>query len=219
VLDAVLFDWTNTLVGFTWDDEVLAAGIRAGLGREDPEFVARYREVLLGGRHGHRPYAELLAELGVPDPDAFIDAEHEVWRPQHAVLAAASALLDSLRGRGIRTGLVANAWPEPERVLRADAEAFGLAKLLDTMTFSESAGASKPDAEIFLHACRELGVEPASAMFVGDSLVADVQGAANVGMTTVQAVWFRADDIPGIEPDFLAFTPMDVLNVVRRLAP
>jgi hypothetical protein len=37
-------------------------------------------------------------------------------------------------------------------------------------------------------------------------------------MATVQALWFRADDTPGIEPDFMAFTPMDVLNAVRRLA-
>ena len=40
----------------------------------------------------------------------------------------------------------------------------------------------------------------------------------NVGMTTVQALWFSADDTPSIEPDFMAFTPMDVLNAVRRLA-
>jgi hypothetical protein len=37
-------------------------------------------------------------------------------------------------------------------------------------------------------------------------------------MKTVQAMWFRADDTPGIEPDFTAFTAMDVLNAVRRLA-
>ena len=56
-------------------------------------------------------------------------------------------------------------------------------------------------------------------MFVGDRLEADVQGAANVGMTTVQALWFAADDSPAaVEPDFLAFTPMDVLNAVRRVA-
>ena len=36
-------------------------------------------------------------------------------------------------------------------------------------------------------------------MYVGDNLVTDVQGAADVGMTTVQALWFRADDTPGIE--------------------
>jgi hypothetical protein len=38
-------------------------------------------------------------------------------------------------------------------------------------------------------------------------------------MTTVQALWFRADESPdGGEPDFQAFTQMDVLNVVDRLA-
>ena len=56
-------------------------------------------------------------------------------------------------------------------------------------------------------------------MFVGDRLETDVQGAAQVGMTTVQALWFQADDSTlGIEPDFMAFTPMDVLNAVRRVA-
>ena len=76
----------------------------------------------------------------------------------------------------------------------------------------------KPDPEIFLHACRQLEVEAVATMYVGDNLVTDVQGAADVGMTTVQALWFRADDTPGIEADFMAFTPMDVLNAVRRLA-
>ena len=78
---------------------------------------------------------------------------------------------------------------------------------------------AKPQPEIFLQALQQLGVDPANAMFVGDRLEADVQGAANVGMTTVQALWFNADDnTAGIEPDFMAFTPMDVLNAVRRLA-
>jgi putative hydrolase of the HAD superfamily len=218
MIEAVLFDWNNTLQAFTWDDELLVAGHRAALGRDDPDFTLRYRELMLGDAHGHRPYAELLAELGVDDPDAFIDAEHEVWRPAHTVLASAQALLESLRSRGIRTGLVANAWPDPSRVLRADVERAGLAPLLDAIVFSEDVGVRKPDAEIFLHACRELGVEPFDTMFVGDNLETDVQGAANVGMTTVQALWFRADDTQGIEPDFMAFTPMDVLNAVVRLA-
>jgi HAD superfamily hydrolase (TIGR01509 family) len=215
---AVLFAWNNTLVGFEWDDELLLAGHRAGLGRDDPAFTARYRELLLGDGHGNRPYPELLAELGVEDPDAFIDAEHEVWRPAHSVLASAQALLESLRARGVKTGVVANSWPDPGRVLRADAERLGLAPLLDTIVFSDDVGVLKPAPEIFLRACVELDVEPDDTMFVGDRLDTDVQGAANLGMTTVQALWFHADDTQGIEPDFTAFTPMDVLNAVRRLA-
>jgi HAD superfamily hydrolase (TIGR01509 family) len=218
VLDAVLFDWGNTLVRFEWDDELVLLGHRAALGRDDPEFTARWRELLLGDGHGHRPYAELLVQLGVEDPDAFVDHEHEVWRRAYHILAAAPALLESLRERGLGTGLVANAWPDPARVLRADAKALGFAPLLDALVFSDEAGARKPEPEIFLRACSELGVEPGAVLFVGDDLRSDVQGAARVGMKTAQALWFRADDTQGIEPDFTAFTALDVLNVVRRLA-
>jgi HAD superfamily hydrolase (TIGR01549 family) len=217
VLEAVLFDWNNTLVKFTWDEDLLAAGHSAGLGRDDPEFSARYR-ALVFDRVG-QDYAELLRELGVDDSEAFIDAEHAAWQPAHEVLGAAQALLETLRGRGYKTGLVSNAWPEPARLLRADAARYGLAPLFDTMVFSDEVGAMKPEPEIFLRALADLGVEPGEAIYVGDRLESDVKGAAGVGMTTVQALWFEADDTPaGVEPDFLAFTPMDVLNIARRVA-
>ncbi len=223
MIDAILFDWNNTLMQFTWDDELLEEGHRAGLaaagaGFEQPEFTGRYRELVLGSATPADPYVDLLRELGVPDPDAFIDAEHEVWLPAHAVLGAAQALLEALRSRGLKTGLVANSWPDPARVLRADVEASGLAGLLDVVVFSEEVGLRKPDPGIFLYALDQLGVPPENAMFVGDRLDTDVQGASEVGMTTVQALWFNADDTPGIEADFMAFTPMDVLNTLRRLA-
>jgi HAD superfamily hydrolase (TIGR01509 family) len=218
VIDAVLFDWNNTLVSFEWDDDLVEVGHRAALGRDDPEFTSRWRETMLEGENGDRRYADLLSELGVADPDAFIDAEHDAWRPAHSVLASAQAMLEALKSRGVKTGVVANSWPDPGRVLRRDAEQLGLAEKLDVLVFSEEVGMRKPDPGIFLHACRRLKVEAAATMFVGDNLVTDVQGAADVGMTTVQALWFRADDTPGIEADFMAFTPMDVLNAVLRLA-
>jgi HAD superfamily hydrolase (TIGR01509 family) len=218
VIEAVLFDWGNTLVQFAWDDDVFAAGHRAALGRDDPGFTERYRQVVLPAVG--EPYADLLRGLGVDDPDAFIDAEHAVWREANAVLGSAQALLESLRARGLKTGVVANAWPEPGRIIRSDAESYGLAPLLDTIVTSDDAGVRKPHPEIFLAACRALGVDPAATMFVGDSLESDVQGAADVGMTTVQALWFTADDSgAATEPDFMAFTPMDVLNALRRLQP
>ena len=176
MLEAVLFDWTNTLVEFTWDDDLLVAGHEAALaalGREDGGFTDRYRPVVL----------------------------------------------ESLRARGLKTGIVANSWPEPGRLLRADLEAFGLSHLFDVCVFSTDIGFAKPAPEIFMRALDQIGVDPLGAMYVGDSLAGDVQGAANLGMTTVQALWFRADDTTrGIEPDFMAFTAMDVLNAVRRLA-
>jgi putative hydrolase of the HAD superfamily len=226
MLEAVLFDWQNTLVEFTWDDELLVAGHEAGLaaiGRAGDGFTQRYRQVVLERAAPGDDYVELLREL-LGDPpaaeiDRFVDAEHEVWRSAHAVLGSARALLEAIRGRGLKTAIVANAWPEPARLIRADIAMFGLADVVDVCVLSSDVGSRKPDAAIFLRALEQLGVDPLEAMFVGDRLVADVQGAENVGMTTVQALWFRADDdTTGIEPDFMAFTPMDVLNAVRRLA-
>src|SRR5690242_6417738 len=88
MIEAVLFDWNNTLVEFTWDDELLVAGHRAALGRNDPAFTARYRGLMLGDAP-QRPYTDVLAELVVEDTDAFMEAEHEAWRPAHAVLGSA----------------------------------------------------------------------------------------------------------------------------------
>jgi beta-phosphoglucomutase-like phosphatase (HAD superfamily) len=80
-------------------------------------------------------------------------------------------------------------------------------------------GLRKPDPMIYRLALELLDVEPGEAVFVGDRLFEDVRGAAELGMTTVQALWFRADEHPdGAEPDYQAFTQLDVLNVARRLA-
>jgi FMN phosphatase YigB (HAD superfamily) len=208
VLEAVLFDWGHTLVQFEWDDDLVLAGHRAALGRDDPEFTARWRELILGDSHGRRPYADLLSELGIADPEAFMDAEHAAWFSAYRVQASVVALLEMLHERGLKTGLVATAWPDPERILRADAEALGLAAHLDILVYG-------PDN--LARACAELGVEPGAVLFVGDSL-RDVQRASGLGMTTAQALWFRADDIPEIEPDFQVFTAVDVVSIVRRLA-
>ena len=209
MLDAVFFDWGNTLVRFEWDDALVEAGHRAALGRDDPEFTARWRELMLGDAHGRRPYGELLAELGVPDADSFIDAEHEAWRSAYSVLSMAPALLESLRERGLKTALVADPWPDPPRILAGDVERLGFAPLLDAVELGEGN---------LQRACSRLAVDPSAVLFVGDSL-ADVQGAADAGMSTAQALWFRADDTPDVEADFQVLTAVDVVSIVRRLAP
>ena len=61
-------------------------------------------------------------------------------------------------------------------------------------------------------------MRPEEAIFVGDRLYEDVRGSNEVGMTSVQAIWFRADEhADGDDPDYQAFTQMDVLNIADRL--
>ena len=69
---------------------------------------------------------ELLGEASDDELDVFIDAEHDAWRPAFQVLGSAQALLESLRSRGIKTGVVRTpgptrrAAPTRDRAGRAD---------------------------------------------------------------------------------------------------
>jgi putative hydrolase of the HAD superfamily len=94
----------------------------------------------------------------------------------------------------------------------------GIAQRIDFAVFSSEVGKRKPHPAIFEAALEALSVEARDAMFVGDRLFEDIHGANELGMTTVQALWFRADENPdGGEPDYQAFTQMDVLNIADRL--
>ena len=233
MLDAVLFDWGHTLMDWAWDDELLAAGVAAGLaavGADDDavETVARrYRaEAKLTDWEAPEEveYESLvrtmLAESGVDVDDEalrrYLIAEHGAWAPARRLASMSAALLDSLRARGLKTGLVSNSMDPPWILLR-DLEEQELLERLDGVVFSSEVGVRKPRPEIFERALAKLGVPAERALFVGDRLDADVRGARDVGMLTVQAMWFRAEDDDEVEADFQAFTQVDVLNIVRRL--
>jgi putative hydrolase of the HAD superfamily len=233
----VLFDWGHTLMDFVWDEELVANGQRAGLeaiGRDalpDVDLLsAHFREhyeplFWAPGTIEEVEYPglvrRLLADFDVEVTDEelnrFLEAEHASWDPARQLGAHTHALLDSLRDRGLKTGLVSNAF-DPGWLLHRDLEQMGLGERLDVAVFSSEVGRRKPDESIFRAALQALEVEPEDALFVGDRRYEDVRGAKELGMTTVLAMWFRADDDErGFDPDYEAFTPMDVLNVVRRL--
>src|SRR5437588_238262 len=222
---------------WAWEDRLLEDGHRAGLaaiGRDRlPEaaaLAAHFHEAYLPflwvpGAVDELEYPGLVRELfahfdvELTDDELadFLEAEHDAWNPAPQLGSTTHALLDSLRARGLKLGLVSNAFDSGELQHR-DLERMGLAERLDAAVFSSELGKRKPDASIFQHVLRELDVEPTAALFVGDDLIADLGRAKRVGMGTVQALWFRADARDdGPEPDHRAFTEMDVLNIVRRL--
>ena len=237
MLDAVLFDWGHTLYDFAWEEELLEAGWEAGLEAlgvdEAPDHfavAAHFRRVYLPrifepGTIEEVEYPALIRDV-LDDFDIqvtegalerFLAAEHAAWAPARRMGDSTHALLDSLRARGLKVGLVSNTF-DPPWLLHRDLEDMGLSERLDTAVFSSEVGRRKPDPLIFETALERLGVGPERALFVGDRRYEDVRGAAELGMRTVLALWFRADDDErGLEPDYEAFTQMDVLNVVRRL--
>jgi putative hydrolase of the HAD superfamily len=235
VLEAVLFDWGDTLMEFAYAPELVAAGHRAGLaaiGRDGlPELTEHFREEYeplfwAAGTIEEIEYPQLvrrlLGDFGIPlddgELDRFLEAEHDAWAPARRLAANTHPLLEALRERGLGLGLVSNAF-DPGWLLHRDLEHMGLAQRLDFSVFSSEVGMRKPHPAIFERALEALGVAPENALFVGDRLFEDIRGSAELGMTTVQALWYRADEHPdGAEPDYQAFTQLDVLNVARRLA-
>jgi putative hydrolase of the HAD superfamily len=234
VLRAVLFDWGDTLMRWAWEPELLAVGHDAGLraiGREPaPAMTERFRDAYLPllwapGTLEEVEYPgvvrKLLGEEGIEvddgELDRFLEAEHAAWQPARMLATTTQALLEALRDRDLKVGLVSNA-VDPPALLHRDLEQMGIAQRLDVAVFSSEVGWRKPHPAIFARALEAVGVEPGQTLFVGDTLATDIAGASALGMHTCQALWFRADeDDRAPEPEFRAFTQMDVMTAVGRL--
>lgn len=218
-----------------WSDEIALEGHMAGLaaierdGLPTADVLMRYlsdneAELFLAGEDEidiegvmRRSFAHHGVELEDDDLRLFLTASHDVWASYYSLAASTHALLESLRNRGLKLALVSNT-ASPDWLLRPVLAHQGLVDRVDAIVLSSEVGKRKPHPAIFESALAELDVRADEALFVGDRLDADVGGAARVGMHTVQALWFRADDVQvDVEPDFQAFTQMDVLNVVDRL--
>ncbi len=235
MLEAVLFDWGETLARFEWDADLLEVGHTAGLraiGLDPrPELTARFIETYLPlldapGTLEQIGYeglvGRMLADSGIDADESqvarFLEAEHVAVEGATELASTTHALLEALRERGLKLGIVSNAF-DPPALLHADFERLGITARIDAAVFASEAGVRKPHPAIFERALEAVGAKAERTLFVGDSLAVDIAGAAALGMRTCQAVWFRADDDPdGAEPDFQAFTQMDVLTVVNRLS-
>ena len=145
MIDAVLFDWGDTLFRFEYDDALLEAGWESGLaaiGRDGfpgssaaaERFRERYMPLLWQpGSLEEIEYPALvrdcLGSLGVEvdegELERFLEAEHAAWEPARLIGDSTHALLDVLRERGLKTGLVSNAF-DPPALLHRDLAQMGL---------------------------------------------------------------------------------------------
>lgn len=237
VLEAVLFDWGDTLAAAEWNEDIASEGTAAGLAalgeREDlPDVAAigayfseRSDELFRNDAEDEADLAAItrtvFTDLGAAVDDAdverYIDATHEVWHRYFTVPDQSHELLDELRRRGLRLAIVSNT-ATPGRLLRPLLEQQGLAGRVDTIVLSSEVGKRKPHAAIFEAALGELSVPPERALFVGDRRYQDVLGAKRLGMRTALAGWFREDVHPdGAEPDFEPGSLLEVLRIVERL--
>jgi HAD superfamily hydrolase (TIGR01549 family) len=92
--------------------------------------------------------------------------------------------------------------PTARRVL---AEA-GLEPYFEVIVISAEEGIRKPSREIFARACARMGVSPSACLYVGDTFVEDIEGAAGAGLS---ALWVSRD--AAVPPAVGTITDVDEL--------
>jgi putative hydrolase of the HAD superfamily len=194
VIKAIVFDLDNTLTDFmkmkeaaiqAAIDGMIDAGFK--LGRDDLRERVRaiYDEL---GLEFQRVFDELLArEFGEVDPKILASGIVAYRRARESNLVLyphAQMTLLELAKRGIKLGVVSDA-PRLQVWLRLCT--LGLQHVFDAVVTFDDTGERKPAPAPFREILRQLGVEPADALMIGDWAERDVVGAKSLGMRTVFA--------------------------------
>ena len=149
-----------------------------------------------------------LAAHGIEVSD---EQSRELWRASDVGLAAWGAqtypdtidTLARLHALGTPAGLVSNT-PSYSEMVRRSLDAAGIRnELLPVVVTSADLMRPKPRPEPFERALELLGITAGDAVFVGDSLEADVRGAKALGMTTVWKLNGRHEVNAEAEADFM----------------
>ena len=123
-------------------------------------------------------------------------------------------LLEELRRRGIKVGLITNTFSDERDLIRSSK----LFPLFDATRISYEEGVLKPDPSMYSSIMEELGVTPDECLYVGDGGSKELFAARDIGMKALQASWFRElafePHIPcPVYPEFpQVMRQLDVLN-------
>lgn len=216
-IKAVVFDWGGTLT--PWHNVDLTE-LWLGYSRiYDPENAqvlaeklnhgeqARWsRQFETQGEIGTGALEDLFREVGVDTSSSqhqqALTSYLSGWDPHTYTDPEAVALLEALRGSGIKTAVLSNTlWPRRhhEAVLERD----GILHLFDYLLFTSETPSGKPHRAVFADVLYHLDVEASEAAFVGDRLFDDIHGAQSVGM---RGIWIPHSNIPAAQSTDLGIT-------------
>jgi putative hydrolase of the HAD superfamily len=126
-------------------------------------------------------FAAREPQLSDAEADARFAFYRRHYRASWTLYDDVTAAFDSLSR--YRLGILSNGSVEQQK---AKLRQTGIEHLFSVVLISEQAGAAKPDAKIFLDACRQAHCAPHDAIHIGDHFDLDVRPSRAVGM---RAVW------------------------------
>jgi 2-haloalkanoic acid dehalogenase type II len=165
-----------------------------------------------GMEYWNRWNGRLLESIGIEDNERLLARSiNEQWfnYADLQVYSDAAETLEKLKLKKVKLGIVTNALEEE---IRKMFDKLGLNNLFDVAVGCDTCRKAKPRREIFCYALERLNVQAGEAIFVGDSLKYDYEGAEKAGMRAVLVS--RNGDAPaGIET---VKTLTEILEYVDR---
>ncbi|NLO90367.1 MAG: HAD family hydrolase [Elusimicrobia bacterium] len=191
-IKALMFDFGGTIDynGIAWKDRFQAIYNAAGITPPQEKFDRAFydaddnlplRHKLDGKGFEETVFlqtGDMFANLGL-DPASVdrADVAGRFVQQSRDSFRSAAPLLAELKKK-FRMGVISNFYGNLDTVLSSEK----LDVFFDVVADSSRVGATKPDAKLFMHALDAVGVPPAQAGMVGDSLHRDMAGARALGM-------------------------------------
>jgi len=195
VVEGVLFDLFETLITESETRPPGASSLGPRLGLEPVPFREQWKLRRAAVTLGRLSFVQALAEIGVALGSPVDAQQLEALRRERVSSKAAPLkrteasilrLLDELRMRGKRIGVVSNCFAEDVATWSESL----LARRVHCAVFSFDMGLAKPDPEIYKEASRRLGIRPEDTVFIGDGADNELAGATQVGLRAFKALWF-----------------------------
>ena len=196
MIKAVIFDMFETLVTHYRSPQYFGEDIARDLGLTE----ARFREIWDTTEHdrsvGLRSFEDVIREImeenGIYSEELLrkisrkrLAAKTEAFLHLHDEILL---MLEELKKRGIKIGLISNCFSEEVFAIRESA----LYPYFDVSTLSYEQGIMKPDKEIFSRCMKRLNVSARECLYVGDGGSRELETATELGMKALQATWYFA---------------------------
>ncbi|MGB1905982.1 MAG: HAD family hydrolase [Spongiibacter sp.] len=204
MLKAVLFDLDGTLLDTATDFTRVLNGLLNEHQRPLQHYEAVRRRVSDGARAvvnlgfgidpDHPDFAALLA--------AFLDRYETQIAVETTLFPGMDAQLRKLEAQGLKWGIVTN---KPSRFTEPLLRALDLDGRCGSAICPDHVTHRKPDPEPIYLACKELGVDPKEAVYVGDHR-RDIDAGRNAGMATIACAFGYISEGESVEdwlPDYI----------------
>lgn len=222
MIKAVIFDMFETLISHYRCPLYFSEQMAEDSGIPYDDFLKLWRETDILRTTGKITFEEIieriLRENGAYSRKVFdnivrkrTETKYRCFENMHEEIIP---MLEGLKKRGYKIGLISNCFSEEAAVIRSSV----LATFFDGIFLSWEQGCAKPDEEIFRRCMSYLGVSPHECLYVGDGGSCELEAAEKLGMTAVQAVWYLIGGNPwqqDINEKYRqVYSPLDIISIV-----